>query len=655
MAILLIFTSAFASGQTAGETKKWVGTWSCAPYAAAEHTPPPPYLANNTLRQIVRVSIGGDTLRLKFSNITCSTPVTMNSVNIAVLANQTGSAIDAATLKPLTFNGNDAVTMNPYSEVYSDPLGFPLTPGTRLAITIYYGACETAPDMTFHYGSRTDSYILRGDQSTSAAFSGSTTVERWYNLSTIEVLAPSDFAAIGVLGNSITDGYGLHGGLKNKWTDKFSEKLLNDTATDHVSVLNLGIGATWLTTSGISRFRQDILNQSGLRWVIVFYGVNDIGGNLPAANIIDAYEKMIEQAHLHNIRIYGATITPFKGHGYYSEGREAVRNQVNEWIRTPGNFDVCIDFDKVIRDPSDTTKMQAAYSNDWLHPNAEGYRVLGESVDAELFTGGDTIIGGQYNPERIEEHYFEAECSTVGENWDIKSDIGASNGAFISVKDGVQSLNFASEGDDNVVDFTFSINIDSTYYLYARLNCPSPDDDSYWVKLDNGNWVMCNGLGTSGWQWVQLQTYNLTAGEHNLSVTYREDGASFDKICISNYIFAPLGMGEEAVNICEPDTTSDDPDDSRSFKTPGTGFNLNNYPNPFQNNTVIEFELQDKSFISLNLFSLVGEKIAEIAAKEFTANRHQIEFACYGIPPGVYMLTLTDKNRNLAHHKILKR
>jgi lysophospholipase L1-like esterase len=386
--VIVIFCISLISSSFCTAQKTWVGTWSCAPYAVASgNTPPAPYIANNTLRQIVRVSIGGDTLRVKFSNSTCATAVTMNKVNIAVQTS--GSAIDASTIKQLKFNGNTAVTMSAKSTVTSDPIAFPLKPNMHLAITIYYGQAASSADMTGHVGSRTDSYILTGDQTASAAFSGAAITAHWYTINTIDVLVPSTAGCVAALGNSITDGYGLSGGLQNRWTDMLSQALLNNSATAQVGVLNLGIGGTNVAgngaTTGATRYQQDILNQSGVRWVIIFYGINDIGGGASATTIISAYQKMISDAHAKNIKVYGATITPVNGNAYFTAAHEAVRGAVNKWIRTPGNFDAFIDFDKTIRDPADTTKLQAIYSNDCLHPNAAGYKLLGESINLNLF------------------------------------------------------------------------------------------------------------------------------------------------------------------------------------------------------------------------------------------------------------------------------
>ncbi len=388
ISVITVLCISLISCSLYAQPKQWVGTWSCAPYTVGpSNTPPLPYIADNTLRQIVRVSIGGDTLRVKFSNSTCATAVTMKSVNIAISTG--GSAINVSTIKQLKFSGNTSVTLNAKTTVTSDPVAFALTPNMRLAITTYYGQAASTADMTGHVGSRTDSYILTGDQTSSAEFSGAIITAHWYTINTIDVLAPNSAAAVAVFGNSITDGYGLSGGLQNRWTDLFSQALLNNSATSQVGVLNLGIGGTRVAgtgaTSGASRYQQDILNQSGVRWVFIFYGINDIGAGSSATTITDAYQKMIADAHAKNMKVYGATITPVNGNAYFTSNHEAVRSAVNKWIRTPGNFDGFIDFDKTIRDPSDTTRLQAAYSKDWLHPNAAGYKLLGESINLNLF------------------------------------------------------------------------------------------------------------------------------------------------------------------------------------------------------------------------------------------------------------------------------
>jgi lysophospholipase L1-like esterase len=619
-----------------GQTKKWVGTWSCAPYAAGTNTPPSPYLANNTLRQIVRVSIGGDSLRIKFSNITSATPVTLNAVNIAVSPDGTQSAVDAATITPLTFNKSTSVTMAAKSTVTSDPIAFPLTPNMRLAITIYYGQCQTASNMTHHYGSRTNSYILSGNQTTNAAFTGATTVERWYTINTVDVLAPNTTAAVAVLGNSITDGYGLHDGLQNRWTDVFSQRLNNNAATDEVGVLNLGIGGTNVTTSGVSRFQQDILDQSGLRWLIVFYGVNDIGGNVPATTIINTYKKMIGDAHAQNIRVYGATITPFNGNAYFSPAHEATRGEVNKWIRTKGNFDRCLDFDKAVRDPNDTTKLLAIFSNDWLHPNIAGYKALGESIDLGLFTGGDTVFvdKSQLGTESLG---FEAErfvTATSGTSFNTVSDAGASNGKYITVQPGLNSSSSAPIGDANAITIPFTAAKDSTYYVFARLNCPTANDDSFWVKMDDGAFVMCNGLGTSGWQWLQLLSYDIKAGSHTLTIAYREDGALLDKLCISNYNSMPKGMG-----VVDPIvTTVNSPQQVRGFSLGA------NYPNPFKTKTNIPFEVPCRVFVSLKVFNVVGIEVAQLVGDVCDGGAYVAEFNADDLPLGVYFYVMRSGN-----------
>jgi lysophospholipase L1-like esterase len=371
-------------------TKKWVGTWATAPQLVEpSNMPPSPGLTNNSLRQIVRVSIGGDTVRLRFSNEFSTSAVTMKSVQIAVSTG--GNTINVSTNKELKFNGTSEITMNAGAAVTSDPIAFNLTPRMDVAITIHFG--QTSTTVTGHPGSRTTSYIVAGNNNTTTDFTGAVTTDHWYNINTIDVLASSTAACIAILGNSITDGRGSITNLQNRWPDVFSESLLNDSSTQHVGVLNLGIGGNCVLSgglgpTGVSRYDRDILNQSGVRWVIVFEGVNDIGrvNSTPAAtttanNLIAAYKQMIVKAHTKNIRIYGGTITPFHGNGYYNQYSEVCRSTVNQWIRTKNNYDGCIDFDKTMRNPLDTTRLISSYQNDGLHPDAAGYKMMGESID----------------------------------------------------------------------------------------------------------------------------------------------------------------------------------------------------------------------------------------------------------------------------------
>jgi lysophospholipase L1-like esterase len=649
LALLMVCSFAFTPVHSLAAAR-WVGTWACAPYAAANNTPPSPYLENNTFRQIVRCSIGGDTMRVKFSNITCSTPVTMNSVNIAVAITAGGSAIDAATLVPLTFGGSNSVTMPAYTEVTSDPVAFDLAPGANIAITIYYGQCKTASDMTHHYGSRTDSYILVGDHARSASFEGARAIERWYTLSNIDVLAPETAGAVAVLGNSITDAYGVHGGPKNKWTDFLSQQLLDNPPTSQVGVLNLGIGATLLTTSGVGRFQQDILGQNGLRFIIVFYGVNDINAGVSAATLINACKGLIAQAHAQNIRIYGSTITPFKGHSYYTAAHEAVRKEVNGWIRTPGNFDRCIDFDAVLRDPADPEKMQAAYANDFLHPNAAGYQFLGESVDLNLFMGGDTTFE---QPEYYTACY-EPECARVGADWEIVPDVLASNGCYVTVRAGIESTGAAPTTESGFITLPFSVASTGDFSLYGRLNCPTANDDSWWVKMDHDAFVMKNGLGTSGWEWKSLGSFSLTEGVHALTIAYREDGAKMDKLCLTNSPFSPSGLGKEAENLCDPTGVQG------ATRVPSGYFLGLNYPNPFNPTTQIDFNIAKTENVSLKIYDILGQEVTTLVEDQLNAGGYQVtwdgrDFSGSSVVSGTYFYRLTAGDQMIFQKMLLLR
>lgn len=376
-------------------TEVWVGTWSTAPQLVEpRNMPPKPGLSNNTLRQVVRVSIGGKNVRVRFSNEFSSNPVTIKEVQIAV---STGSStIDVSTIKKLKFNSKTEITMDPGTAITSDPLSFDLKPRMDIAITIYFG--QTSSDVTGHPGSRTTSYIHTGDKMSAIDFTGSTQADRWYVINGIDVKAPESAAAIAILGNSITDGRGSGTNKQNRWPDILAERLLKNKNTQHVGVLNQGIGGNCvlrpcLGPSALDRFERDVVKQHNVRWLIIMEGVNDIGQTPTsdaavkvAKDLITAYEKMINDAHAKDIKVYGATIPPIGESFYYTDYHEVARSTVNEWIRNSGRFDAVIDFDKAIQNPEKPiTILPEAHSGDFLHPNEKGYEMMGEAIDLKLF------------------------------------------------------------------------------------------------------------------------------------------------------------------------------------------------------------------------------------------------------------------------------
>ena len=394
--LFVILWSCSSSGYAeSGSSRIWVGTWSTAPQLVEPgNMPPAPGLNNNILRQVVRVSIGGDSLRVRFSNEFSTGTVTMKAVHVAI---STGSStIETSTNKELKFNGKAEVTMNPGVVISSDPIAFALKPRMDIAITISFG--QTSPDVTGHPGSRTTSYLLAGNNTSIIDFTCSVHTDHWYVINGIDVKTDKPSAAVAILGNSITDGRGSGTNRQNRWPDILSECLLKNPKTSQVGVLNLGIGGNCvlrncLGPSGLSRFNRDILKQQGVRWIIILEGINDIGqtpdsvvASQVAIDLIAAYRQMIQDAHAQGFKVYGATILPFKKSFYYTDYREAARNTVNAWIRTSGNFDAVIDFDKAMRDSTNSLSiLPVAQSGDYLHPNEAGYKMMGEAIDVSLF------------------------------------------------------------------------------------------------------------------------------------------------------------------------------------------------------------------------------------------------------------------------------
>ncbi|MBN2806330.1 MAG: T9SS type A sorting domain-containing protein [Prolixibacteraceae bacterium] len=280
-------------------------------------------------------------------------------------------------------------------------------------------------------------------------------------------------------------------------------------------------------------------------------------------------------------------------------------------------------------------------TSDNLHFNSAGYRELGRRYGAKMLSIMGIEISDPEEPEEpqgpegTETFYYEPECANPGENWDIVADETVSGGKYVTVKAGIQSLSEAA-GSEGAIVIPFSVNTDSTYHVYGLMNCPTADDDSYWVQVDNSGYTMANGLATSGWQWMQLNSYVLTAGEHTLTITYREEGAKLDKIALSNYSSAPQDQGEKAYNSCDDDSSS------LGFEQSGNKdfLLLPNFPNPFSMETNIAFQLTSDAYVSLKVYNIMGIEIAELAGKKFVKGLHQVRFEAGNLPAGSYFCTL---------------
>jgi lysophospholipase L1-like esterase len=369
----------------------WVGTWGTSPQLTEpRNLPPPPGLTSNTLRQIVQVSIGGEKLRVRFSNAFGTNAVTMSSVHLALSAG--GSTIKTNSDQALTFQGKRSVMIPAGESVFSDAFDFNLTPLSDLAVTIYFEGISG--DVTGHPGSRSTSYLQPGNAVSATDLPAAARTQHWYILNGIDVDAETSGAAVVTLGDSITDGRGSGTDKNDRWPDELAGRLQADKDTANIAVLNEGIGGNCVLHGGLgptalSRFERDVLSQSGVRWLILLEGVNDIGGSHDASvatNLMNAYKTMIGQAHAQQLRVYGGTILPFGGSFYDSPAHEAAREAVNNWIRNSGKFDAVIDFDAALRDLQNPSHLRpTADSGDHLHPNETGYKMMAEAIDLKLF------------------------------------------------------------------------------------------------------------------------------------------------------------------------------------------------------------------------------------------------------------------------------
>jgi lysophospholipase L1-like esterase len=393
--MLAIPPSSFAK-----ESPVWIGSWACSlELVEPQNRPPDPGLAANTLRQVVHLTLAGDAIRLRLSNEFGATPLTLDSVHIALPAGP--GAIRPETDHGVTFSGKPGVPIPAGVLTFSDPIAFPVAGLSDLAVTLK--ASIVPAGITKHPGSRETSYMSTGDEVSASKLTNPVTVDHWYVLDGVDEQAKSGAADIVTLGDSITDSRGSRTNENMRWPDYLASNLAADKRYTDVGGLNPRIGGNnilhdGLGPSALSRFDRNVIAPSGVRWVLVVEGVNDIGGSRAAAargqtsdvadRIIAAYQQFILRAHTHGLRIYGAITTPFGKSQYLSDdATEAARQKVNAWIRTSGQFDAVVDIDKAPRDLKEQCRLAGDVdSGDHLHLNSDGYKRMEAAIDLKLFS-----------------------------------------------------------------------------------------------------------------------------------------------------------------------------------------------------------------------------------------------------------------------------
>jgi lysophospholipase L1-like esterase len=376
---------------------RWLGTWASSPMGS-EVSFGQPSPANTTYRNVVRVSTGGAMVRVELTNEFGTRPLTIGAAHIALSAG--AGAIQSGSDHALTFNGQPSVIIPPGAPMFSDPIPMQAPALASLVISIYLPD-QSIGETTCHQEGMTTSWITEGNNTAAETVTAARTISSFCFVKAVDV-ATSDggAAAIVCLGDSITDGAHSTPNANHRWPDILAARLQADPRTAHLSVLNEGIGGNRLLNdlagvNALARLDRDVLAQSGVKYVILLEGINDIGHmalpRVPAdvitvPELILAYTQIVARVHAHGLKIYGATLTPYDGARYSSPKGEEMREAVNQWIRTSGVFDGVIDFDKATQDPA----RQSAFavdldSGDHLHPGDAGYQKMGDSIDLSLF------------------------------------------------------------------------------------------------------------------------------------------------------------------------------------------------------------------------------------------------------------------------------
>jgi lysophospholipase L1-like esterase len=375
----------------------WAATWTASPQSSAPGLIPD--LNNQTVRLIVHATVGGNKLRIRLSNAYGTQPLVIGDAHVAVSSCALLPTIVSGTDQALTFGGQSTITIPVGAVILSDSVNFSVTPLTDLAVSLYLPNDTPNSTLTEHYSALQVSYISpTGDFAGSNAFPDNVPFYSWCLLSSIEVTSEWPTSTVVALGDSITDGDGSALTLNDRWPDLLAARLRNRFSFLAPSVVNQGIAGNRLLNditgqNALARFDRDVLSQAGVRCVIVEEGLNDVATAvvLPneattASQIIWALTQLIQRGHDQGLTVFGVTLSPFAGSFFYSAAGETERQAVNQFIRTGQLYDGVLDFDQVLRDPSNPTQLLPAYdSGDHVHPNDAGYQAIAQSIDLTQF------------------------------------------------------------------------------------------------------------------------------------------------------------------------------------------------------------------------------------------------------------------------------
>jgi lysophospholipase L1-like esterase len=400
LALLLVFggTFAFAPSSVAAQpTHHWVATWTTAPQAGNWQDE----FHNQTVRMIVHTSVGGNRIRVEFSNAFGKRSLRIGAAHIALAGE--GAAIVLGSDHPLTFDGSPSIVIPPGALEMSDVVDLHFSPLSNLAISVYVPD-QTGPATKHLLGLHTTYISGPGNFVASPDMQTKWEATSYYWISGIDVEAAASAHTIVAFGDSITDGFQSKQNGNMQWPSQLAARLQANPATEALAVANEGIGGNRVLhdalpfgPNALARFDRDVLAQPGVKYMIVLESINDLGfphekrgghgaQEVTAKQLIAGLKQLIIRAHAHGIKVYGGTLTPYQGADYYSAEGEAKREAINQWIRTSGAFDGVIDFDKAVRNPQNPKRILPSYdSGDHLHPNDAGYKAMADAVPLSLF------------------------------------------------------------------------------------------------------------------------------------------------------------------------------------------------------------------------------------------------------------------------------